>query len=74
MVSFNCHCPERDKPASERRWRVTQRHSRCSAFDGYRHMWSPYSAVICLACRACGRTNALYVALLPDFNPEKDTY
>jgi hypothetical protein len=47
-------------------WTVIQRHSRCSAFDGYRHMWSPYSAVRCSTCGAVWRTKAAYVAALPN--------
>lgn len=68
MVSFGCHCEERKLPVINRRWRVVQRHQRCSAFDGYRVMSSDYSHVLCLNCGACGRTKANYVELLPDYH------
>ena len=47
-------------------WQVIQRHSRCSAFDGYRVMSSDYSAVRCSTCGRVWRTKARYVASLPD--------
>jgi hypothetical protein len=45
---------------------VVQRHSRCSAFDGYRVMWSPYSGLRCMKCGTFWRTKAGYVDSLPD--------
>ena len=65
-VSFHCHCPERRKPIAERNWGVVQRNSRCSAFDGYHVRNSDYSSVVCLSCRATGRTKAAFVNQLPD--------
>lgn len=64
--SFNCHCPERNKPIEKRAWFVTQRNYRCSAFDGYRQQYSEYSTVNCGLCPACGRTKAKFVDALPD--------
>ena len=45
---------------------VQQRNRRCSAFDGYRVKWSPYSLVKCLRCEGLWRTKAAYVLGLPD--------
>ena len=73
-VSFSCHCPERDKPAEERNWRVTKRNYRSSAFDGYRTMSSDYSSVICLECGVLGRTKAAYVTYLKDVKPGEGGY
>lgn len=56
-----CKCPESKKPIAERAWVVYQRNQRCSAFDGYRVMYSEWSAVGCNKCSACWRTKAPYV-------------
>lgn len=61
-----CKCPESKKPAAQRHWVVLQRNSRCSAFDGYRSMFSAYSAVQCHECGAVWRTKADYVHTLVD--------
>lgn len=58
-------CEEGRKPVAHRRWVVVRRNARCSAFDGYRHKWSPYSDVQCHACGALWRTKAAYVDELP---------
>jgi hypothetical protein len=65
-VSFSCHCDERRKPVEKRKWGVSRRNCRCSAFDGYQVMASDYSTVHCLVCRAAGRTKAAFVDQLPD--------
>lgn len=62
----SCKCGEQLKPARERRWVVLQRNSRCSAFDGYQHMFSDYSAVQCHICGTVWRTKADFVLSLPD--------
>jgi len=62
----SCKCPESKKPVKDRRWVVLQRNSRCSAFDGYRPMFSDYSAVQCHACGTVWRTKADFVLSLPD--------
>lgn len=33
-------------PVHREQWVVLQRNARCSAFDGYRQMWSPYSEIL----------------------------
>ena len=65
-VSFSCHCPERKRSVTERRWVVTQRRCNHSAFNGYRMTPSDYSTVWCLSCGAIGRTKAAYVDQLPN--------
>ncbi|MBM3299830.1 MAG: hypothetical protein FJY85_07735 [Deltaproteobacteria bacterium] len=65
-VSFGCHCEERRKPVGERKWEVLARHYQCSAFYGYREMYSDYSLVRCKTCGAIGRTKAAYVNELPN--------
>jgi hypothetical protein len=65
-VSFSCHCPERRKPIAERNWGVYQRYCNFSAFSGYHQTPSDYSGVVCLSCRATGRTKAAFVSALPD--------
>lgn len=65
-VSFSCRCPERRKPTAERNWGVYQRYCNFSAFSGYHQTRSDYSGVVCLSCRATGRTKAGYVSALPD--------
>lgn len=67
---ISCKCPESKKPVKERAWFVTQRHERCSAFDGYRCMSSDYSAVRCRRCNACWRTKAQFVDGLPSAPPD----
>jgi len=62
----SCKCAEHKKPVSERRWVVIQRNSRCSAFDGYQHMSSDYSAVQCHICGMVWRTKADFVSSLRD--------
>jgi hypothetical protein len=59
-TSFGCHCPERQAPIEERRWRVVQRHT-----NNYRKP-SEYSRVVCLECGKSGRTRARYVDQIPD--------
>jgi len=44
---------------------VIARNSRCSAFDGYRPMWSPYSELYCPVCEHFWRTKAKYVSKFP---------
>ena len=66
-VSFGCHCAERKKPVEDRNWVVLCRNFRCSAFDGYRVMYSDYSEVQCLTCHATGRTKAAFVMELKDY-------
>jgi hypothetical protein len=56
---WGCECGTR------KNWYVARRNSRCSAFDGYRVKWSPYSTVICPACSRAWRTKAAYVSTLP---------
>jgi late competence protein required for DNA uptake (superfamily II DNA/RNA helicase) len=69
MVSFGCHCGERQKPVQERNWVVLQRCCNHSAFNGYHWTPSDYSTVFCRACQALGRTNARYVDQLKDAPP-----
>lgn len=56
-----CGCPERRKPLEDRAWRIRQYRHNNSAFNGYRHTSSDYSAMACEACRANWRTKAGYV-------------
>lgn len=63
---ISCKCPEGKKPVHERRWVVLQRNGRCSAFDGYQHMYSDYSAIQCHLCGTVWRTKASFVLHLPD--------
>lgn len=65
-VSFHCKCAERRKPAQDRAWVVIQRNCNHSAFNGYHRTYSDYSTVYCPACRAVGRTKALFVLSLKD--------
>jgi len=65
-VPFSCKCGERRKPVRDRRWRVSKRHYRQSAFDGWIMMRSDYSEVHCLSCKSVGRTKAAYVEQLQD--------
>jgi hypothetical protein len=59
-----CAC----QPGPNRRlsWRVLQRRSNRSAFNGYRQTPSAYSEVRCLACGAIWRTRAEYIDSLID--------
>lgn len=59
-----CKCSESKKKVEERAWYVVQRNSRCSAFDGYRSMYSDYSAVMCGKCGCGWRTKAQFVEKL----------
>jgi hypothetical protein len=61
-----CKCKESKRPKSECEWEVTQRRCNHSAFSGYQHTRSDYSAIRCKVCHAVWRTKASYVALLPD--------
>lgn len=61
-----CTCDESTRAPRYRRWLVVRRNSRCSAFEGYRHAWSPYSDVRCEKCGAYWRTKAKFVSLLKD--------
>lgn len=63
-VSFGCHCPERQKPVTERAWVVIARECNHSAFNGWRYEPSDWSEVFCLGCHALGRTKAKYVKQL----------
>lgn len=63
---ISCKCAESKKPPAERAWQVTQRHQRCSAFDGYHPRCSDYSAVRCLVCHSAWRTKAKFVGALKD--------
>jgi hypothetical protein len=49
---------------------VIRRNSRCSAFEGYRRKWSPYSELYCPACEHLWRTKAEYVNTLPSATME----
>lgn len=62
-ASFNCHCEERSKPLSERRWRVLKYKWNNSAFVKAGGEPSDYSTVVCdnPKCNGCGRTKAKYV-------------
>lgn len=70
--SFNCHCPERQKPLAERRWVVTKYKYRTSAFDGYQIRISDFSEVLCKSCGCIGRTKAAFVKELKQ--AESDWY
>lgn len=57
-----CKCEQSKKqPASARDWVVTQFQCNHSAFNGYKHTPSQYSAVSCNQCNASWRTKADYV-------------
>lgn len=63
-VSFGCQCKVKDKS----NWRVLDRNCNYSYFEapkGCKHL-SDYSTVVCLKCRAMGRTKAKYVDGLED--------
>lgn len=62
MSRWTCTDPMQHRTA----WRVMQRNSRHSAFDGGRRRWSRYSTVRCLRCHRAWRTKARYVATLND--------
>lgn len=65
-TSFSYHCPERQKPITERNWGVMVRNGNYSAFNGYYFTPSDYSSVKCCSCNAFGRTKAKYVIQLQD--------
>lgn len=65
-VSFGCKCEERAKPPAQRQWVVINRNCNYSAFNGYHRTYSQYSLVMCKRCGCLGRTNANFVASLPD--------
>lgn len=56
-----CNCGR--KRGDHNQIAVIARHSRCSAFDGYRTKRSDYSAVMCTrpGCHGAWRTKAKYV-------------
>lgn len=54
-------------PAHRPAWRVTQRLSNRSAFNGYRQTPSAYSEIQCGECGSRWRTRAAYVAETPDW-------
>ena len=65
-VSFGCKCEEKNKE----NWIVIHRRHNHSHFEypkGEEH-YSFYSTVLCLKCRALGRTKAKYVDELEDYN------
>lgn len=66
-----CTCSERAKPVGERRWSVGRRNFNESAFNGYHRTPSAYSDVVCGTCGSIWRTNAKFVADLPDYTAEQ---
>lgn len=66
-----CKCEEKNKPVLERAWRVLQRLSNRSAFNGGHYTPSDWSAICCLRCRASWRTKATYVYSLKDASPSE---
>lgn len=63
---YACEC----KPKDKRKWFVMRRHERCSAFEGYRRVFSNFSDVFCLGCFRLWRTKARYVGHLPNASLE----
>lgn len=71
-----CRCSERHRPLSTdlpqgsnergRQWVVLRRNESCSAFNGYRRMWSATSSVACRVCGAYWGTKAEFVYILPN--------
>lgn len=69
-----CRCSERKRPFKRdlaqgsnerpRQWFVLRRNYSCSAFNGYRTMWSDYSDLACRVCAAHWRSKSPYVAAL----------
>lgn len=70
----SCKCGEHKEPIIEaagsnrpgRLWRVVQRYSNHSSFNGGHYTSSNYSSVTCLRCGSHWRTKANYVASLGD--------
>lgn len=62
---YGCICPG-TTTAKRSRWVVRVREGNHSAFNGYRFTRSRYSEVSCLGCGRRWRTDAGYVADLPD--------
>lgn len=60
-ASFNCKCPERNKPISERNWTVLVHKWNYSRFVKKGGEPSDYSTVCCNKCSGCGRTKAKFV-------------
>ncbi|BAV81123.1 hypothetical protein [Vibrio phage CKB-S2] len=58
---FSCKCEERQKPAEQRQWVITQYKWNSGAFTAGDGEYSDYSRVVCLSCGASGRTKAKYV-------------
>jgi hypothetical protein len=56
-----CGCPERKKPAQDRKWVITQYRWNSGAFTAGEGEWSSYSSVRCLMCGGMMRTKARYV-------------
>jgi hypothetical protein len=50
-------------------WRVLARECNYSAFNGYHYTPSDYSSLRCGTCGRCWRSNAGYVAQVPDVEP-----
>jgi hypothetical protein len=59
-----CHCPERQKPISERLWECWAHKCNHSAFNGYHRTSSDWSQVYCPACRALWRTKSNWAGLI----------
>lgn len=59
-------------PVHRRAWRVLQRLSNRSAFNGGRVTPSAYSEVVCGECGTRWRTKAAYVAGTPDYQPGEE--
>ena len=69
-----CSCEEKREPLTAsadkpnrpgRLWRVVQYRCNHSAFNGWKHTHSRYSAMTCLRCGAHWRTKAPYADALP---------
>lgn len=58
---FNCKCPERSKPIHDRAWIVNPYKWNNGSFVPAGGVFSEYSTVWCLNCRAVGRCKANYV-------------
>lgn len=70
--SFDCKCPERQKPVKKRNWLVLEYKWNSGAFVKKGGEPSDYSSVICKACGASGRTKAKYVGELPRYSKPSD--
>lgn len=55
-----------DRTVHRAHWQVTVRQANYSAFNGGRRTPSAYSQVWCPLCHHTWRTNAAYVATVPD--------